>query len=184
MGAVSHVRVSVRALAVLVMTPVVCLMLAQGARADLAQHSAVVSGDARFEVLSPTLIRTEYSDTQSFVNGDTFNVIGRDDFSRARYTTSTHNGWLTITTSAMTLKYQVGSGRFTASNLVATLRNGKQIVTANPWAQSNTTCDAGQLCEAENATLNGVTFANDHTGYVGTGLAAGGAAAGQSLTQQ
>src|SRR3984957_1712972 len=184
MGAVSHARMSVRvrALAVLIVTLVAGLMLAQGARADRAQDSAVVSGNARFEVLSPTLIRTEYSDTQSFVNGDTFNVIGRNDFSKARYTTSTHNGWLTIRTSAMTLQYQVGSGRFTASNLVATLRNGKQIVTANPWAQSNATCDAGQLCEAENATLNGVTLANDHTGYVGTGLAAGGAAAGQSLT--
>jgi Glycosyl hydrolases family 31/Domain of unknown function (DUF5110)/Carbohydrate binding module (family 35)/Carbohydrate binding module (family 6) len=186
MGAVSHARVSVRvrALALLIVTLVVGLMLAQGARADLAQDSAVVSGNARFEVLSPTLIRTEYSDTQSFINGDTFNVIGRNDFSKPRYTTSTHNGWLTIRTSAMTLQYQVGSGRFTNSNLVVTLRNGKQIVTADPWAQSNTPCDAGQLCEAENATLNGVTFANDHTGYTGTGFAAGWTATGQSLTQQ
>ena len=186
MGAVSQVRVSarVRALVALIVASVVWLMVAQGATADVAQHSAVVSGHARFEVLSPTLIRTEYSDTQSFVNGATFNVIGRDDFSKTRYTSSTHNGWLTIATSAMTLKYQVGSGRFTASNLVVTLKNGKQNVAANPWAQTSQTCDAGQLCEAEDATLNGVTFANDHTGYTGTGFAAGWTATGQSLTQQ
>ena len=52
-----------------------------------ARASAVTSGDARFEVLSPTLIRTEYAGDAHFVDAPTFNAIGRDGFAPARYTT-------------------------------------------------------------------------------------------------
>ena len=108
-------------------------------------------------------------------------MIGRDDFSTPRYVTAVHDGWLTITTSRMTLRYRVGSGRFTADNLIVRLHNGRQVVTAAPWQQAQT-CTAGQLCEAEDGTLDGVTVASDHTGYTGTGFAAGWQSSGNSLT--
>src|SRR6266699_5925792 len=82
-----------------------------------AQASEVISGDARFEVLSPTLIRTEYAGDAHFVDAPTFNAIGRDGFTRTPYATSTGGGWLTIATEAMTLRYQVGSGAFGKDNL-------------------------------------------------------------------
>jgi Glycosyl hydrolases family 31/Carbohydrate binding module (family 35)/Domain of unknown function (DUF5110)/Carbohydrate binding module (family 6) len=151
-----------------------------GARAE-----AVTSGDARFEVLSPTLIRTEYAGDQHFVDAGTFNVIGRDDFAPTHFTTRTAGGWLTIQTSALTLRYQVGSGPFGTKNLQVSLRAGPQPVTAEPWASEvPPSCTIGVLCEAENLSLNGVSVANDHTGYTGTGFAAGFQSTGNSLSFQ
>ncbi len=45
-------------------------------------------------------------------------------------------------------------------------------------------CTIGVLCEAENLSLNGVSVANDHTGYTGTGFAAGFQSTGNSLSFQ
>ncbi|WP_273941395.1 hypothetical protein [Kutzneria chonburiensis] len=45
---------------------------------------AVTSGNARFEVLSPTLVRTEYAGDTHFVDAPTFNAIGRDSFTPPR----------------------------------------------------------------------------------------------------
>ncbi|HWG13187.1 MAG TPA: TIM-barrel domain-containing protein [Streptosporangiaceae bacterium] len=150
-----------------------------------ARASAVTSGDARFEVLSPTLIRTEYAGDQHFVDAATFNAIGRGNFAPAHFTARTAGGWLTIRTSAMTLRYQVGSGPFGTSNLQVTPRAGQQQVTAGPWAsQVVPSCTIGVLCEAEDLSLNGVTVANDHTGYTGTGFAAGFQNTGNSLSFQ
>src|ERR1700761_1098258 len=77
---------------------------------------AVVSGDARFEVLSPTLIRTEYAPTGQFVDAGTFTAVGRDSFAPAHFTSRTAEGWLTIDTGSMKLRYRVGSGAFTPDN--------------------------------------------------------------------
>src|SRR3954452_21091312 len=81
--------------------------------ADTRPH-AVISGHARFEVLSPTLIRMEYAGDDQFTDAATFNAIGRNAFGPSDYTTSTSDGWLTVNTSKATLKYKVGSGPFTS----------------------------------------------------------------------
>jgi Glycosyl hydrolases family 31/Carbohydrate binding module (family 35)/Domain of unknown function (DUF5110) len=150
-----------------------------------AQASAVTSGDARFEVLSPTLIRTEYAGDAHFIDAPTFNAIGRDGFAPAHFTTQTTGGWLTIQTQALTLRYKVGSGPFGADNLQVRLRAGRQDVTADPWAaQTVPTCTIGVLCEAEDLSLNGVSIATDHSGYTGRGFAAGFQNTGNSLSFQ
>jgi VCBS repeat-containing protein len=150
-----------------------------------AARGAVVSGDARFEVLSPTLIRTEYADNAHFVDAPTFNAIGRDDLGSTAFTSSASDGWLTISTSAITLRYRIGSGPFTESNLIVRLRAGRQNVTARPWLTASTpTCEFGALCEAEDLRLNGVSVATDHSGYTGTGFAAGFQSVGNSLSFQ
>ncbi len=150
-----------------------------------ARAAAVTSGDARFEVLSPTLIRTEYAGDQRFVDAGTFNVIGRDDFAPTHFTARTAGGWLTIATSALTLRYRVGSGPFGTRNLQVSLRAGAQPVTAEPWASEvPPSCAIGVLCEAEDLSLGGVSVANDHTGYTGTGFAAGFQSTGNSLSFQ
>ncbi|HEX6448365.1 MAG TPA: hypothetical protein VF060_02770, partial [Trebonia sp.] len=150
-----------------------------------ARASAVTSGDARFEVLSPTLIRTEYAGDAHFIDAPTFNAIGRDGFAPAHFMTRTTGGWLTIQTQALTLRYKVGSGPFGADNLQVRLRAGQQNVTAGPWAaQTVPTCAIGVLCEAEDLSLNGVSVASDHTGYTGRGFAAGFQNTGNSLSFQ
>ncbi|WP_433303199.1 TIM-barrel domain-containing protein [Actinoplanes sp. CA-030573] len=147
-----------------------------------ARDAAVVSGNARFEVLSPTLIRTEYANGGKFTDAATFNVVGRDKFPAASFRSRTVNGYLTIETDAMTLRYRVGSGSFSASNLTVQLKAGRQTVQAAPWAGRTTPdCALGTLCEAESLALKGPGIAADHGGYTGSGFAAGFQATGDSL---
>ncbi|WP_229749648.1 TIM-barrel domain-containing protein [Flexivirga endophytica] len=153
------------------------------AAAQSAESHAVVSGNARFEVLSPTLIRTEYAGDAKFLNASTFNAIGRNDFGNTKFTTSTTDGWLTIRTGSATLRYKVGSGAFTAENLKLAVHAGQQEVSSSPWAsEAAPSCTLGQLCEAEDLKLAGPTLATDHGGYTGRGFAAGFSATGNSMT--
>ncbi len=139
---------------------------------DPPVRTATVSvSDARFEVLSPTLIRTEYAGDGRFEDRPTFNAIGRGAFTPPRYTSSVRDGVLTITTSAMTLRYRVGSGPFTADNLSVRLEAGQQPVLAAPWRHP--VCAPGVLCEAEDQLYDGPGLATDHGGFTGKGFLAG-----------
>ncbi|MEU8141150.1 TIM-barrel domain-containing protein [Nonomuraea sp. NPDC048901] len=143
---------------------------------DSNRIKAVTSGNARFEVLSPTLIRTEYAGDAKFLDTPTFNAVGRGAFPATPFTSSTSNGWLTIRTSALTLRYQVGSGPFTPQNLSVSLKT----TTAAPWQQL--TCPAGALCEAEDLSYGGLAVATDHSGFTGAGFLAGFEGTGNSLS--
>ena len=139
-----------------------------------ARASAVVSGNARFEVLSPTLVRTEFAADGRFTDAATFNVVGRDGFAPTRFSTRTEKGWLTLDTGALQLRYKVGSGSFTADNLDVRLKTGAQTVQAAPWAGHTTpVCRIGVLCEAETLALAGPGVGTDHRGFTGSGFAAG-----------
>ncbi|MGW3159627.1 TIM-barrel domain-containing protein [Streptomyces sp. NPDC001089] len=140
----------------------------------------VTAGNARFEILSPTLIRTEYAGDGTFTDAPTFNAIGRDGFTPTEYTARTSGGWLTVKTRAVTLRYKVGSGEFDARNLSVRLTAGDAPVTATPWHRL--TCGVGALCEAENLRTDGVSVASDHKGYTGSGFAAGFEGTGSSLS--
>ncbi|GLW34941.1 TIM-barrel domain-containing protein [Actinoplanes regularis] len=144
--------------------------------------TTVTVGNARFEVLSPTLIRTEYAADGRFTDAGTFNVVGRGGFPQSRLARGSvrkkiDDGWLTIETGAVTLRYQVGSGPFAGDNLSVRLKAGQQQVDAAPWA--GPVCTPGLLCEAE--TLRPAATATDHAGYTGTGFAAGFTATGDEL---
>ncbi|MEV4643154.1 TIM-barrel domain-containing protein [Actinoplanes sp. NPDC049548] len=157
------------------------------AQASIAGRSAasalIVSGNARFDVLSPTLIRTEYAGDARFVDAGTVNVVNRGGFPRPPVTSQTLDGWLTIDTGAVTLRYRVGSGPFGSDNLTVRLRSGAQPVEAAPWAShAPPSCAVGSLCEAESAALDGVAVASDHPGYTGAGFTAGFESAGNALT--
>lgn len=154
---------------------------AAAAPAASAATSAIVSGEARFEVLSPTLIRTEYAGDAHFVDAPTFNAVGRDTFTRTRSTVKTVGGWLTIDTDAMQLRYKVGSGAFTSRNLTMTVANGAQTVKAAPWPDA-ISCQVGVLCEAEDLDLDGPGVASDHSGATGRGFAAGFEGTGDQLS--
>jgi alpha-glucosidase (family GH31 glycosyl hydrolase) len=160
---------------------VVAASPATASAATRADRHAVRSGDARFEVLSPTLIRMEYAGDRKFTDAATFNAIGRDGFGRTPFSDKVAGGWLTITTSRVTLRYKVGSGPFTEQNVSVRLRTG----TVHPTWPAPATCVVGTLCEAEKTMLaGGVSVASDHTGFTGTGFAAGFQSVGGSLTYQ
>jgi hypothetical protein len=152
----------------------------RGAGAEHHRIPTVAAGSARFQILSPTLIRTEYASDRKFVDQPTFNVIGRGNFAPADYTVTSVDGWLTITTSAITLRYKTDSGPFTPRNLTVQLKSGDQDVTATPWQRP--TCVVGVICEAEELTPTGAAVERDHRGYSGAGFLAGFSFAGDGLT--
>ncbi|GAA0931244.1 glycoside hydrolase family 31 protein [Kribbella koreensis] len=134
-------------------------------------RQTVITGNARFQVLSPTLIRTEYAGDAQFQDSATFNAVGREDFKPVPFTSSVTGGVLTIRTSAATLTYKVDSGPFDASNLSIQLKAGPTPVVAAPWHRL--TCAVDALCEGEDLVADGLGVATDHRGYTGAGFLAG-----------
>ena len=151
-----------------------------------AAQATVISGDARFEVLTPEVIRMEYSPSGSFLDDPTFDILNRN-FTVPSYTSSVSNGWLTITTSQMTLRYQAGSGPFTAANtqmqLLGALPPGASASVTPTWPWE---CTFGQACQAGAATLSGgAAIASNHQNYLSPpGFIAGLSATGADASWQ
>ena len=132
--------------------------------AGMAHRSAIVrSGDARIEVLSPTLLRLEYSPSTTFENRPTVNALNRR-MSVPRYTVKISGGWLTLRTSRATLRYKVASGPFTAMNTSLRFADGKAMATVHPtWEWE---CPFDQVCQAGAAVLSGkAAIGYSLTGY-------------------
>ncbi len=72
------------------------------------QEAVVVSGSARFTILTPRLIRIQYSTTKQFEERATFAVVNRR-LPVPRFTSKEEGGYLTIETDSLTLRYKVGS---------------------------------------------------------------------------
>src|SRR5882757_5200863 len=101
---------------VLAGTPLAAPALVAPAAAD-STNAVVIDGNARFQVLTPTLIRLEYAGDKSFQDATTFNAVNRA-FPETPFTTSvTSDGFREIRTAAVTLRYRQGSGPFTRANL-------------------------------------------------------------------
>jgi alpha-glucosidase (family GH31 glycosyl hydrolase) len=83
-------------------------------RPAAAMH-AVRAGHARFEVLSPTLVRLEYSADGRFQNSPTMVALDRTPITA--FTTSTAHGVMTLKTSALVLRYRIAGGRFSSKDL-------------------------------------------------------------------
>ncbi len=82
-------------------------MLAQDHQPVANPEAVVKSGKARFTVLTPEMIRIQYSDKELFEDRATFAVINRR-LPVPRYTTEERDGYLYIKTDALTLKYKKG----------------------------------------------------------------------------
>src|SRR5882672_10973967 len=99
-----------RARGSLVLTAAVILAGVGTATGTASPHSAAVAsnvvtdGNARFEVLTPTLIRLEYAGDGRWQDGTTFNVPTRN-LPVPAFTTSVANGYREIHTSGLTLRY-------------------------------------------------------------------------------
>src|SRR5207248_2859218 len=143
-----------------------------------AASNVVIDGHARFEVLTPTLIRLEYAGDDAFQDNPTFNAVNRNMPAPA-FTTVVAGGFREIRTAGMTLRYRQGSGPFTAANTSIQLGTG---VTGAPAFPSY--CAFGSSCQAENSLFGGsASAAYDHQGYTGSGFLAGLTSTGASLIQ-
>ncbi|GAA4002051.1 hypothetical protein GCM10022247_23490 [Allokutzneria multivorans] len=135
--------------------------------------ASVVSGAARFEVLTPTLIRMEYAGDRRFEDRPTFNAVNRQ-LPRVAFTKTQEKGLLIIRTGKLTLQYRLNSGPFNQDNLRVDLMAGSMPVTARPAWELVGSCDYGALCEAETQrNVNGAIIADEHPGFTGRGYVAG-----------
>jgi len=86
-----------------------------------ADPGAVVrSGEARFTVLTPQLLRLEWSANSQFTDDATLVFLNRR-LPVPPFQVRRQGGWLTIRTDRLTLRYREGSGRFRENNLEITL---------------------------------------------------------------
>jgi len=87
--------------------------------------SVVVSDHVRFTILTPRLIRLEWSETAEFEDRGTYAFPTRHA-PAPRFTTHVGGGVLAIDTGALMLRYHEDGGRFTADNLsIAFALNGE-----------------------------------------------------------
>jgi hypothetical protein len=105
--------------------------LAVPSQADAARSAVVRDGNARFQVLSPTLIRLEYAADGRFEDRPTMTAVNRR-FRVPRFRTRVVGQTRVIRTSRLTLHYRRGSGPFSASNVEVLLDVGGRGVTARP----------------------------------------------------
>lgn len=111
------------------------LVTSFGARCAGAQkfHGAadpraiVISGQARFTILTPQLIRMEWAEDSRFEDHASLVFINRL-MPVVPFQRSEENGWLMLKTDKLTLKYKEGSGEFTQDSLsVDFTMNGKDV---------------------------------------------------------
>ncbi len=97
------------------------LSLATGActQRPAGKESIVVAGDARFEFLTPSLVRMEYAPGGHFVDAPSV-VVRKRNWPIVPVTVRRRAGWLTAASRDITLHYRLNSGRFTARNLEVT----------------------------------------------------------------
>jgi Glycosyl hydrolases family 31/Domain of unknown function (DUF5110) len=84
--------------------------------------TAVTAGNARFEFLTPSLVRMEYSPQGRFVDAPTA-VVQKRDWPAVAVTQAESGGWLTLTSPSLLLRYKLDSGAFGAANLVVLWRD-------------------------------------------------------------
>jgi alpha-glucosidase (family GH31 glycosyl hydrolase) len=96
-------------------------------------YSIIKSGkEVRFTVLTPQIIRMEWDSTGVFTDNASFVVINRN-LPVPRFTQTVINGWLTIRTQALELKYKENSGKFNPDNLsIVYFRDSAQEINWHP----------------------------------------------------
>ena len=99
----------------------------------VAHPDAVVrSGKARFTVLTPEMIRIQYSDRSLFEDRATFAIVNRR-LPVPAFTAVEKDGYLEIKTSALTLKYKIGGvidGRHPSAEVlsISMMLNGRPVL--------------------------------------------------------
>lgn len=85
-------------------------------RPDADPSAMVTAGNARFTVLTPALIRLEWSPSAAFADRPSFVFLNRR-LSVPEFSVDRSRGVLTLTTGELTLRYREKGGRFSKSNL-------------------------------------------------------------------
>ena len=111
--------------------------------------SMVVSGEARFTVLTDALLRLEWSASCIFEDRASLSVINRR-LPVPQFAVERHDGWLIIRTRRITMRYREGGGQFDQNNLAIELHADGGAVLWHPGIP-----DSGNL-RGTARTLDGV----------------------------
>jgi alpha-glucosidase (family GH31 glycosyl hydrolase) len=110
---------------------------------------ATAAGDARFEFLTPSLVRMEYSPTGTFVDARTA-VVQKRDWAKVPVQSSQKDGWLILASSEVTVRYRLKSGPFTANNLKVS------------WNRPSGGTHAWQPGDVDTQNMGGLTYSLDN----------------------
>ncbi len=100
-------------------------------RQNPPKHPPWLIGQVRFQVLAPSAVRMEFSRAARFCDAPSVSVVKRD-WPSVNVQTRREAGWLEINTGSMILRYRLGSGAFTADNLVVTWKDAHGAHTWKP----------------------------------------------------
>ena len=123
------------------------LLLLGGAREPAV--AAVRADNARFEFLTASLVRMEYSPTATFAAAPSAVVLKRD-WPPVAVTSHEENGWLVATSSAVTVRYRLRSGPFTRANLEVSWKDASGQV--HQWHPG----------DVDSGNLGGLTYSLDN----------------------
>ena len=115
------------------------------------RHSqpTIRAGNARFEFLTPSLVRMEYSPAGTFIDAPTA-VVQKRDWPAVPVQSTQRQGWLIAASSVMTLRYRLQSGPFTATNLTVT------------WNDASGAAHAWHPGDVDTLNLGGLTYSLDN----------------------
>jgi alpha-glucosidase (family GH31 glycosyl hydrolase) len=111
--------------------------------------TTIVAGNARFEFLTPSLVRMEYAPSGSFADAPTA-VVQKRDWAAVNAQSSKENGWLVVHTQSLTLRYRLDSGPFKADNLEVS------------WNRANDAPHRWHPGQVDTQNLGGLTYSLDH----------------------
>ncbi|MHB1457725.1 MAG: glycoside hydrolase family 31 protein [Armatimonadota bacterium] len=130
---ITHLLGLIIVIQVLLITPAVCGTIVQGGvKTRMNTNQTINSVNVRFQVLSETLIRMEYSPTGTFEDAPTVSVLNRNDWQDVSVKSQSSHGWLEINTDKMSLRYKIGSGSFNAENLTIAWKGSRGESTWRP----------------------------------------------------
>jgi alpha-glucosidase (family GH31 glycosyl hydrolase) len=120
------------------------------ARAAAASHTTTLtSGNARFQFLTPALVRMEYAPAGKFVDDPTA-VVQKRDWPPVKVASAREHAWLVASTGTVTVRYRVGSGAFSAANLKLT------------WGDHTGGSHTWQPGDVDTLNLGGLTYSLDN----------------------
>jgi len=95
------------------------------------EGSSVICRDARFEFLTPSLVRMEFSPGNFFTDAPSTTVLKRE-WKKIPLEIWADKEWMVAKTSNIILRYKVNSGRFTKDNLQITWKEGGKRINWTP----------------------------------------------------
>ncbi len=111
--------------------------------------TTVPAGHARFEFLTPDLLRMEYAPSGAFTDAPSAVVLQRD-WPAVAVESREANGWLIASSSAVTVRYRLGSGAFSAANLEVSWKDRSGA--AHHWHPG----------DVDSGNLGGLTYSLDN----------------------